>query len=102
VIVLLRVGTRAQRSSYEVPQQRHHRHGHDPQVEPCALDRELDERSEEDSQRHDPFHRQAPRRSNLSERSIRPLTTGARRLLDGQGGLRAFNADCARSLEPTR
>jgi hypothetical protein len=47
VVMLLGVHARAQRP-YGIPQYGHQRNRHDPQVEPCALDRKLDERREED------------------------------------------------------
>jgi hypothetical protein len=49
VVVPLGVPMRTKRSSDDIPQQGHDRnYRHDPQVKPCTLDRELDERSEQD------------------------------------------------------
>lgn len=56
VILPLRVGTGAGRSAQEIPQQRHRGGAHDPQVEPCALDSEFDERGKQNCKRQYPFH----------------------------------------------
>ena len=66
VAVLLRVHMRAERPAGDIPQQGHDRNRHNPQVKPCALDRELDERSEEDRKRRDPFHDPGPDLGNAS------------------------------------
>jgi len=52
---------RVKRSSHDIPQYGHGRNsGHDPQVEPCTLNSELDERGEEDRKRRYPFHDAGP------------------------------------------
>src|ERR1700722_6426446 len=61
VVVLLRVRMKAKCSFHDIPQYGHDRNDrHDPQVEPCTLDGELDERGEEDRKGRYPFHDAGP------------------------------------------